>query len=817
MGRSRFSATRFSAIATLLALGLAILACESSPSAECSANGDCPGGYCVSGSCYYVPVAHDTSSPGPDLVAPDTTPGAEVADPCPGGCDDGEPCTQDFCGPMGCQHEPVAGCCHEDADCEDGDPCTDDLCLGGACTYAPAGDLCCESDEDCDDGTVATVDQCRDRRCRFVRPCGSDAECDDGEGCTRDWCDQGGCANDPLADCCQDAGDCNDGNVYTIDRCVEGVCVHEMLPGYCEQASDCDDADRCTVDSCDGDGNCQHEPLPECCNTVADCDDGDPCTAERCTDEGCAHDPVIGCCHTDADCDDGEPCTDDSCNASNRCSNRSAVDCCHEDGDCDDGNACTQDICDDNRCAHLWQEGCCLSAGDCDDDDPCTTNACQGAACVFAPIGGCCVVAADCDDGDPCTTELCRSNRCSWSPVPGCCLTDADCDDGVALTVDTCVASRCQHSQRLDCAEDADCDDGNPCTADSCILASQSCRNLLSIGGDCDCRADADCPGEDLVCSLLDAGPDYGFINFCVPRAGELPMGHPCDPANEAACASGLCVELDGASVCYGACVVDGDCYGAALCGEVAVAGPEGQRDNLVPVCIPLPAGCTREADCGEEAYCDAYTLPAAPAEAVYGCFPAEGRPGRMGEACTQHAQCASNFCIADESRGGICFGVCATSADCDYGQRCYEDLFGMTVTMGTPDTGDDVFVAIPTCLWDIGSQEDCVRESDCPMDEVCFPYLNDDYTGFAPACRAPLEGAWTEPGGSCTEHEDCGTGHCLGLGQSFFGDCLMFCTSTWDCDLWSDCESVTFTLAADPPEFPEEREFSASVCVSTF
>ena len=841
------------AVAASLWAAIGIVSCDDAGSSGCSTNADCPGGYCISGTCQFVSQpGEDTSSSVPectsdadctaqeggrcdagDCVYETVDPSAcnvdadcdegtcnlsthecEVANPCEGGCDDGDPCTQDSCGDEGCLNEPVPGCCQTDEDCDDGDDCTEDTCLGGGCAYAPLG--CCTTDEDCEDGTVATVDQCRDGICRYVTPCGYDSDCDDGDVCTTDWCDDGGCANDPVDDCCTDASDCNDGNVNTADRCVEGRCVNEMLPGLCEEDAHCDDGDRCTTDSCDADGNCQHVAVEGCCNTASDCDDGNPCTAEGCTDEGCTHSPVVGCCLTDAACDDGEPCTDDTC-SENVCRNVTVSNCCAADADCDDENQCTTDTCVEERCAYIWQEGCCLSAADCDDTNPCTTDSCQDGSCAHASIGGCCVVAADCDDGDPCTTELCQGNSCNWAPVASCCREDADCDDEIAMTTDTCVDNRCTFTPRTDCTVDSDCDDGNPCTSDSCIVASSICRNLLDIGGDCDCASDADCTQGDMVCSLIDAGPDYGLINFCVPREGDDPMGSSCTEADEDLCQSGLCVILDGDPVCYGACVLDADCAGDAFCGSVEVDGPEGERANVVPICIPLPDNCSRETDCVDGSYCDAYTLPDAPTTALYGCFDGEGRTGLMGEDCAEDDECLSDFCINYTDGTGICYGVCATDADCPAGQACYDDMFGMTVNMGTTDTSDDEIVYIPTCLWDVGSQDPCTSESDCGLGEVCFPYFNDDYTDFDPACSMPLDGSYMGPGEMCTAHDDCETGFCIGLDSSYYGECLMFCDTWADCDSWSDCEEMVFTLSADPPDIPEDREISAYVCLESY
>lgn len=64
-------------------------------------------------------------------------------------CDDGLPCTVDFCSPSkSCQHVP------NQAACNDGVPCTVDLCVSGlGCKHTPTNAAC-------DDGDPCTLDEC---------------------------------------------------------------------------------------------------------------------------------------------------------------------------------------------------------------------------------------------------------------------------------------------------------------------------------------------------------------------------------------------------------------------------------------------------------------------------------------------------------------------------------------------------------------------------------------------------------------------------------------------------------------------------------
>ena len=100
-------------------------------------------------------------------------------------CDDGNPCTSDWCNQItgGCQFDLESG-----GECEDGDPCTvGDECLQGECQ---AGNL-----DDCDDGNQCTTDAClstgpitgcvnqpkADGTGCDKDPCGEEATCQDGQ------------------------------------------------------------------------------------------------------------------------------------------------------------------------------------------------------------------------------------------------------------------------------------------------------------------------------------------------------------------------------------------------------------------------------------------------------------------------------------------------------------------------------------------------------------------------------------------------------------------------------------------------------------
>lgn len=97
-------------------------------------------------------------------------------------CDDGNPCTDDWCNPE------TGACHHSDIDCDDGDPETYDFCISwGVDTPHCINDGLCEEDGDlC---TLPTPNACVPML----------KDCDDGDPCTTDVCDPatGDCVNTP--------------------------------------------------------------------------------------------------------------------------------------------------------------------------------------------------------------------------------------------------------------------------------------------------------------------------------------------------------------------------------------------------------------------------------------------------------------------------------------------------------------------------------------------------------------------------------------------------------------------------------------------
>ena len=500
-------------------------------------------------------------------------------------CDDGNPCTDDFCSPMaGCSHQANTAPCDDSDLCTVGDKCNASLCAPGA----PLP---------CDDNNPCTQDLCQaNDGCAFVA---INAPCDDGNQCTSDdHCSAGKCTSDQ-------AVECDDGNPCTTDLCLPGGgCT------FVPNAAPCDDGDLCTS----GDV-CQ---LAECQpGAPVECDDGNLCTADACLDGKCLHTP------TDLVCDDQNACTvGDKC-SEGACKGFFAL-------KCDDDNLCTSDYCDPGQgCTYV------LNSSPCDDGNVCTFgDHCDGGDCVTTDL-------LVCNDGNPCTTDLCDPQKgCTFSPTDGGCddgneCTSGDhclnglcaftsfnaCDDENVCTADSCdVLLGCLHGPQAGLCDDndacttadacangfcsggpaPDCDDGEACTDDSCTADTGCLHAPVQNGGGCDdldaCTptdqcTDGACVGSgSLVCVDNDActtdscdaaqGCVYTPISPCCGN-GQKEAGEGCDDGNtvggdgcSATCQSETACPADTAFIngyCWVKAIAHKESHGAA-CSRVGKA-----------------------------------------------------------------------------------------------------------------------------------------------------------------------------------------------------------------------------------------------------
>ncbi len=282
----------------------------------------------------------------------------------PLGCEDGMPCTTDYCGASGtCQHDVHTG------------PCDDhDLCTG--------------------DGTCATNGSCTS---------GTRMTCDDANGCTTDTCDPAvGCVSADNALPCDDHDPCTVGDSCGGGRCLSGV------------PDACDDGVACTDDTCVAPRGCQHAPNDTHCATGSHCNATTGCQFAGACDTTSNCMPTPGTCETVQCSTDRATCIRaSSCMAGQVCCGSQCV-----PDACSDGNVCTDDVCNPttSTCIHTQ------AARGCDDLDPCTMNdTCVAGTCVGMPLN--CNDSNECTD-DLCSSGTCVHpyNAVSCTPVNTCAL-----------------------------------------------------------------------------------------------------------------------------------------------------------------------------------------------------------------------------------------------------------------------------------------------------------------------------------------------------------------------------------------------------------
>jgi hypothetical protein len=715
--------------------------CESGTPTGCTKDVDCPGGTCNEGTgkCEY---------PQPDCSAN-------------GECDDGDPCTLDTCEGGQCAHaaDPEAGCCTSAAQCGDANPCTIDGCTDGQCTHTPKAD-CCSKDPDCDDGVTCTEDVCISAKCYHPRK-------------TSPQCP------------CAGTSDCDDGNPCSIDKCLNQQCSYDKNP---------------------------NSPSIECCLLDSACDDQDPATDDTCTELFLCDHQVHEPCTADAACDDGNPCTDDTCQ-SGECVNSSGnrPGCCTEDAHCNDNNAATIDHCQSNSCVHLE----CESDAHCDDANPATFDHCQSNACAHWE----CELDAHCDDGDPCTTDACRTDHlCERTLIPECCQTVLDCDDDDDSTEDSCVAGTCVHKGKQPCQDPAECDDGFGCTDDACL--NGFCERYPNLDEPaCPCVNDAYCATlpapKPAVCNIY-LPDETGFVHICTLETGTKKGGQAC--TTDDSCQSGFCMQLTEAQLCYGACQTDADCFPGTRCGSIGFTlNTVPPKELSIDGCIPEPTVCTGDPNCAEDKTCvPMYDLDVPDTITGY-CTADTGTTG-AGGTCSADAECQSSWCtdLGTVSAPSMrCLGMCATSAECASGTKCYPNLIYFSFDKGTPATTDDTYDSISACLPDMGGFAPCQRDLDCPASEHCELFTNDPHTAFEPHC---VTGAgYADGGASCTADDQCRSTLCIGKGQPG-AFCFGLCTSSADCDWGSStiCTPVELIVndRGTPDDESDDIKAQQMVCV---
>lgn len=213
---------------------------------------------------------------------------------CPSGCDDGNLCTSDSCGPAG-------QCAHTAVSCDDGNGCTLDACDPAAgCLSLPNNGQSCDDDNACTGADVCAGGECHGAP--IAGCCAADADCDDTNPCTDDSCSAGSCQS-VARDCAVES------------KCLAGYC--NAGSGECETTPvTCDDSNVCTDDSCDETFGCTHaatatppEPTEVSCGDAADNDCDGPVDAADTDCQFCGD----GILQPGEQCDDGNVNPFDGC------------------------------------------------------------------------------------------------------------------------------------------------------------------------------------------------------------------------------------------------------------------------------------------------------------------------------------------------------------------------------------------------------------------------------------------------------------------------------------------------------------------------
>ena len=184
----------------------------SQESASCNSREDCPA---PPGRCEEVDfcegVCHTHDKPGCQC---------EVSTEC----NDGNPCTQDFCGDATCSHQPITegpGCCATVANCPAPNACQLAVCAQSSCSYLSNGHPgCCNTDSDCD-GTACVNNTCGGTppSCTADEQCGTNQTCVDGT-CQNLSCECGFAQNHQCVafECAPGCASCPEGEVCGEDH-----------------------------------------------------------------------------------------------------------------------------------------------------------------------------------------------------------------------------------------------------------------------------------------------------------------------------------------------------------------------------------------------------------------------------------------------------------------------------------------------------------------------------------------------------------------------------------------------------------------------
>ncbi len=415
----------------------------------------------------------------------------------------------------------------------------------------------------------------------------------------------------------------------------------------------------------------------------------------------------------------------------------------------------------------------------------------EGACVACLQDAQCGLGAPACVDGScaPCVNDEACSGRGRCEVAAGACvqcLGDPDCAGGVCSEDHRCVECRgdseCPGGVCYEgaCMPGAPCDDQRPCDPGSLCILQQAGAGVGSCLDVCDVEAQSGCR-SGTICQLLQFEEDNTPVGICVAPNGGPQAGETCgvEPSCEA---NLLCVNFAGSpdGTCSPYCDPDAPsaCGASSTCVGVTFTGLPNQPS--IHVCAPAAEACATNADCEADEAC---TLVAgAGGKARLGCIPREG-PGMGGAPCAVNAACASGFCITEL---GLCYGACATGADCVPDSSCVPVGFSSDLVA-------------PTCL------KNCASEDDCAPTQTCG--LLDRFDGVEGAGVCWIGTGTVGAGNSCTSHAQCKSGTCAGLTRDFPGFCTALCETDDNCAPLAVCAELQISQLDGPDGIPNTAD----------
>jgi hypothetical protein len=349
----------------------------------------------------------------------------------------------------------------------------------------------------------------------------------------------------------------------------------------------------------------------------APCNDGLFCSAT----DGCQEGVCVGF---------GDPCgVGEVCNeTTDTCEPECGLDCSSFDDQCNTGvcnpttsqcellpmpvgTSCAPDggsrqiFCFDGICTH-WCNHSYMIPGDGDHECP-VGYACEmftdtdsAGYCKPNPYFGSKITGENCDDPSECRSFVEWAYNCTDGRCLDHCSSTADCKDTGPGTSDwTCQPKNFfAHGARFDhgLCEPAlgnrrpgeSCGSPDECR-DAFCLSPGECANMCCTEEDCQ----TDTPGY--ACWWWEGGESNSTIRACMDKGalGTDGFGTACNGSDffDASCATGLCIDVDGAERCNRFCCRNADCsiYGDYVCDFAFEVTRQGNKINRIRACVPTP------------------------------------------------------------------------------------------------------------------------------------------------------------------------------------------------------------------------------------